>query len=119
MLPRRRGRLRLCVLAAWHEGCFGRPHMTSRITLVLGLCAAAPAFAQPARPAAPRPTAPKAAAPSPAPAAVPDDLAAFDHDLDTLFSGGGLTADQAAARAATASPTVRRRVAELEAAIAQ
>jgi outer membrane protein TolC len=94
--------------------------MTSRITLVLGLCAAAPAFGQPARPPAPRPTAPKAAAPAPAPkAAVPDDLAAFDRDLDTLFSGGGLTADQAAARAATASPTVRRRVAELEVAIAQ
>jgi outer membrane protein TolC len=92
--------------------------MTSRITLVLGLCAAAPAFGQPARPPAPRPPAPKAAAPAPK-AAVPDDLAAFDRDLDTLFSGGGLTADQAAARAATASPTVRRRVAELEVAIAQ
>jgi outer membrane protein TolC len=95
--------------------------MTSRIMLVLGLglCAAAPALAQPARPPAPRPAAPRAAAPSPARAAVPDDLAAFDHDLDTLFSSGGLTADQAAARAATASPTVRRRVAELEVAIAQ
>ncbi len=94
--------------------------MTSRMTLVLGLCAAAPAFAQPAsRPTAPRPTAPRPAAAPAAAGAVPDDLAAFDHDLDTLFAGGGLTADQAAARAATASPTVRRRAAEVDAAIAQ
>ena len=90
--------------------------MTSRISLVLALCAAAPALAQPApRPPAPRPPAPRPAAP----ATVPDDLAAFDRDLDTLFAAGGLTADQAAARAATASPTVRRRAAELDAAIAQ
>lgn len=46
-------------------------------------------------------------------------MAAFEHDLDTLFTTGGLTADQAAARAPGASPTVRRRVAEIEAAIAQ
>jgi outer membrane protein TolC len=96
--------------------------MTSRISLVLWLCAATPVLAQPAprqpapRPATPRPT---AAAPSPAPAAVPDELAAFDRDLDALFAGGGLTAEQAAARARTASPTVRRRAAELDAAIAQ
>ncbi len=108
------------MLVAWHGGCFGRPHMTSRITLVLGLCAAAPVFAQPApRPPAPRPPAPRPAAAPAAPAAVPDDLAAFDHDLDTLFSGGGLTSDQAASRAGAASPTVRRRVAEIDAAIAQ
>jgi len=46
-------------------------------------------------------------------------MAAFDHDLDTLFATGGLTSDQAASRAGGASPTVRRRVAELEAAVAQ
>jgi outer membrane protein TolC len=46
-------------------------------------------------------------------------MAAFDHELDALFKTGGLTADQAAARAPGASPTVRRRVAEIEAAIAQ
>ncbi|HEX3473895.1 MAG TPA: TolC family protein [Kofleriaceae bacterium] len=91
--------------------------MTSRISLVLALCAAAPALAQPApRPPAPRPPAPRPAA---APAAAPDDLAAFDRDLDTLFAAGGLTAEQAASRAQTASPTVRRRAAELDAAIAQ
>jgi outer membrane protein TolC len=96
--------------------------MTSRTSLVLWLCAATPAFAQPVpRPPAPRPPAPRptAAAPSAAPAAVPDELAAFDRDLDALFTGGGLTADQAASRAGTASPTVRRRAAELDAAIAQ
>lgn len=83
--------------------------------LVLCLCAAAaPAFAQPApRPAAQPPARPPAAAP------VPDDMAAFDHDLDALFATGGLTADQAAKRAAGASPTVRRRAAELEASVAQ
>jgi len=46
-------------------------------------------------------------------------MAAFDHDLDTLFATGGLTSDQAAARAGGASPTVRRKVAEIEAAVAQ
>lgn len=46
-------------------------------------------------------------------------MAAFDRELDALFARGGLTADQAASRAAGASPTVRRRAAELEAAIAQ
>jgi outer membrane protein len=46
-------------------------------------------------------------------------MAEFEHDLDGLFTRGGLTADQAASRAAGASPTVRRRVAEAEAAISQ
>ncbi|HEX3765635.1 MAG TPA: TolC family protein [Kofleriaceae bacterium] len=50
---------------------------------------------------------------------MPDDLAAFDRDLASLFASGGLTADQAASRAGGASPTVRRRAAEVEAAIAQ
>ncbi|HET9619988.1 MAG TPA: TolC family protein [Kofleriaceae bacterium] len=95
--------------------------MTLRITLALSLLAATPAFAQPAA---------KQPAPKQAPAAKPptaadianagaDDLAAFDHELDALFSSGGLTSDQAAARAAGASPTVRRKVAELDAAVAQ
>src|SRR5262249_912074 len=61
---------------------------------------------------------PRQAPRAPAPAAR-EDMAAFDHDLDALFASGGLTADQAAGRAGGASPTVRRRVAELEAAIAQ
>jgi outer membrane protein len=87
--------------------------------LVLCLCAAAaPGFAQPApRPAAKPPAKPPVAAPAAAP--VPDDMAAFEHDLDALFATGGLTADSAAKRAAGASPTVRRRAAELEASIAQ
>jgi outer membrane protein len=95
--------------------------MTSRISLALWLCAVTPAFAQPApRQPVPRQPAPRpAAAPPAAPAAVPDDLAAFDRDLDALFAGGGLTAEQAASRAGGASPTVRRRAAELDAAIAQ
>jgi outer membrane protein TolC len=46
-------------------------------------------------------------------------MAAFDHDLDALFATGGLTSDQAAGRAGGASPAVRRRVAEIEAAVAQ
>lgn len=54
------------------------------------------------------------AQPAPAPAAD-----TFDQDLQTLYVAGGLTSDQAAARAHTASPTVRRRSAEIEAAIAQ
>jgi outer membrane protein TolC len=55
-------------------------------------------------------------APKPAPA---DDLAAFDKDLDALFVGGGLTANQAAGRAAHVSPTVMRRAAEVRAAVAE
>src|SRR5438477_8411161 len=51
--------------------------------------------------------------------APPDDMVAFDKDLDALFVGGGLTANQAAARAAHTSPTVLRRAAEVRAAIAQ
>jgi outer membrane protein len=92
--------------------------MTLRITLALSLLAAAPAFAQPAaKPPAPRPT--PAAKPAPTTDATVDELAAFDHELDALFSSGGLTSDQAAGRAAGASPTVRRKVAEIDAAVAQ
>ncbi len=94
--------------------------MTLRISLVLSLLAAAPVFAQPApKPPAPRPPAPRQPAPTPPAAAVPDDMAAFEHELDALFATGGLTSDQAASRAGGASPTVRRKVAELDAAIAQ
>jgi outer membrane protein TolC len=82
------------------------------------LFAAAPVSAQPAKQPAAKPPAAKPAAPKPA-AAAADDMAAFEKDLDALFARGGLTADQAAQRAAGASPSVRRRVAELEAAIAQ
>jgi outer membrane protein len=98
--------------------------MTLRISLVSMLAAAvvplaaAPVLAQPAQ----KQPAPKRPVPSPAPAPAPsvaDDLAAFEHDLDTLFAAGGLTSDQSASRAAGASPTVRRRVAELEVAVAQ
>lgn len=106
---------------------------------LLALLAAAPALAQPAKPAPTPTTKPAAPATKPAaptttptpppatarrpapPAAKPaaDDLAEFDRDLDALFAQGGLTADQAASRAGAASPTVRRRVAEIEASIAQ
>jgi outer membrane protein TolC len=94
--------------------------MTLRSTLLFWLCAATPAFAQPAtRPPAARPPAARpAAAPAAAPA-VADELAAFERELDQLFAAGGLTSDQAASRAAGASPSVRRRAAELEAAAAQ
>jgi outer membrane protein TolC len=76
--------------------------MSFRLALAFTLLAAAPALAQPA---------PKAAAPV-------DDMTAFEKDLDALFVHGGLTAEQAAARAGSVSPTVHRRNAELEASIA-
>ena len=80
--------------------------MTFRLSLAMCLLAATPVFAQPAS--------------KPAPKAVPvDDMVGFEKDLDALFVHGGLTADQAAARGGTASPTVRRRIAEVEIAIAQ
>ena len=84
--------------------------MTPRLVLALTLFAAAPALAQPA---------PKTAPPKAQPAPAVDDMAAFEKDLDALFVQGGLTATQAAARAGTASPAVRRKVAEVDAAIAQ
>jgi outer membrane protein TolC len=102
--------------------------MKLRSTLALLLLSAGPAAAQPApkppaqpapKPAAQRPAAPRTAAPVVPSTAGADDLAAFDRDLDALFARGGLTADQAASRGGAASPTVRRRVAEVEAAIAQ
>ena len=51
--------------------------------------------------------------------AVPDDMAGFEKDVDALFAAGGLTADQAATRAGTTSPDVRRKAAELEVAVVQ
>src|SRR4051812_12817794 len=72
--------------------------MTVRFTLVAFILAASPAFAQPA------PTAASASS--------------FEKDLDALFVKGGLTADQAASRAGKVSPTVQRRIAEVEAAVA-
>jgi len=95
--------------------------MTLRLSLVVSLLAAGPASAQPAprqQPAPKQPAPPKPAPTKPAPPVV-DDMAEFDKDLDALFSQGGLTASQAASRAGGASPTVRRRVAEIEAAVAQ
>lgn len=84
---------------------------TLRISLLAAL-AAAPAAAQPVPPPAPRPADKTALA-------TPADMADFEKELDALFAKGGLTSDQAAARAAAASPTVRRRVAEIEVAVAQ
>jgi outer membrane protein len=91
----------------WHRGTSGAlvAPMTVRLSLFLVLVATA-AQAQPA----PRP------APPPAQEAVPAD--SFKAELDQLFVKGGLTSEQAAQRAAHASPTVQRRVAELEASAA-
>jgi outer membrane protein TolC len=100
--------------------------MTLRISLALLLVAAAPALAQPAKQSAPKQPAPKQPPAKPsapvAPAAATatvDDMSAFERDLDALFAKGGLTADQAASRASAASPTVQRRLAEIDAAMAQ
>ena len=72
--------------------------MTSRwLSVLASLLIATPAFAQP----------------TPA-----DDMSSFEKDLDALFVGNGLTADQAAARAQQTSPSVRRKAAEVDAAIA-
>ena len=71
------------------------------------MAAAGPTFAQPA---------PKEAPVTPATAT--DDPNGFKKDLDALFTANGLTADQAASRAAAVSPTVQRKVAEVEAQIA-
>lgn len=60
-----------------------------------------------------------AALAQPKAAAAADDMASFQKDLDAIFVTGGLTADQAASRAVGASPSVRRKAAELAASIAQ
>nr|MBA3499072.1 TolC family protein [Deltaproteobacteria bacterium] len=72
--------------------------MTLRAVLALVLLAV-PAAAQPKQPAP------------------PDDT--FEKELDALFSAGGLTAEQAAARAVKSSPTVRARAAQIDTAVAQ
>lgn len=83
------------------------PRMTRFLLVAAVLSATTIASAQPA---------PKQPAPA---AAAPDALAEFDREVDALFSGGGLTAEQAAARAITASPAVRASAAQIEIAIAQ
>ena len=94
--------------------------MTLRISLALWLGLATPVFAQPApKQPAPKPSAPAAKLAPVAAAPAVDDLAEFDRELDKLFASGGLTSEQAAARAATASLGVRRKIAEVEAAVAQ
>lgn len=92
--------------------------MTLRATLALTLLAVTPALAQPAKPSAPVP-APAMSKPAPAPPAAADDMQSFDKELDALFTPGGLTSDQAAAKAVGVSPSVRRSVAEIDVAIAQ
>jgi outer membrane protein TolC len=68
-----------------------------RILILAVVVCATPALAQPA----------------------PAESASFDKELDGLFATGGLTADQAATRAVGTSPAVRKRSAEIDAAIAQ
>ena len=63
-------------------------------------------------------TPPGAKAPAAA-SATPDDMADFEKELDALFPGAGLTADEAARRATQSSPTVDRAVADVEVAIAE
>ncbi len=92
--------------------------MKLRLSLALLLAAGSPAFAQPKQPAPPKPATP----PTPLPAAPQQQPTGgggqFDQELDALFAGGGLTADEAAVRASKVSPTVARRAAEVEVAIA-
>lgn len=89
--------------------------MRLRLALFFTASAAAIGSAQPSKPPPPeRPTAP-AAPMGPGDA----DLAGFDRDLDALFASNGLTSEQAAVRARTASPAVRRSAAEVEAAFAE
>ena len=92
-------------LGHWRRGTPGAlvAGMKVRLSLVTGALAAlaTPALAQPAPP------------PVPPPAQV-DTVAELEKDLDALFVAGGLTSDQAASRAGAASPTVQRRVAEVD-----
>jgi outer membrane protein len=95
--------------------------MKSRLALVLFVLATSPALAQPRTPPAKTPPAKAPAAP---PAKTPaqeglQETSAFEKELNALFVAGGMTADQAASRAARVSPEVARRVAELQASIAQ
>jgi outer membrane protein TolC len=83
--------------------------MKFRLAMALYLFAVTPALAQPAG----------RQAPAPARTNTLGDAAAFEKDIDALFVQGGLTVEQAAAKAPRVSPTVMRRVAELDAAAAQ
>lgn len=85
--------------------------MKARLSLVLLLAAVGTTQAQPA------PKQPTALGPKAAEAA--DDPNAFEKELDAMFTSDGLTADKAASRAAAVSPTVQRKVAEVEAQIQQ
>jgi outer membrane protein TolC len=89
--------------------------MMFRKVLALSLLAVSTASAQPA----PAPAKPAPPAPATPPAVISDDMAAFEKEVAALFVQGGLTAEQAAGRAAKASPAVKRNAAELDAAIAQ
>src|SRR5450432_969386 len=82
--------------------------MKARLSLVLLLAAVGTTYAQPAPGKGPL---------TPAQTAQ-EDPNGFEKDLDALFTPNGLTADQAASRAAAVSPTVQRKVAEVEAQIA-
>jgi outer membrane protein TolC len=84
----------------------------SGLSLTLTLLAAAPALAQPGAQPGAQPPAPPAVQPT-------DDLAAFEKELDVLLASGGLTSNQAAARAPAASPSVRKAAAQIDIAVAQ
>jgi outer membrane protein TolC len=92
----------------------------SLVLLLAGGAAAAPGPGATPKPAPATPTAPAPASPvsKPTPLPISEELKAFDKELDALFAQGGLTAELAAGRAAKASPEVRRKVAEVDAAIA-
>src|SRR5690349_11916657 len=72
------------------------------------LATASPAFAQ------------KAPATPPAkPATAPTTDATYDKEMAALFTGSGLTADEAAKRSRSANTTVTRKIAEIDEARAQ
>ena len=86
--------------------------MTRRTTIALALLAIASPVA--AQPAPPPPQPPATAAVKPA-----DEEAAFQKEIDSLFVKGGLTSDEAAARAPKASPNVVRQAQALAVTAAQ
>src|SRR5688572_17592904 len=67
------------------------------------LATASPAFAQKAPPTPPA-----------KPATTPATDDAYDKEMAALFTGSGLTADEAARRSRTVSPEVKRRIAETD-----
>ncbi|HEY4241683.1 MAG TPA: TolC family protein [Kofleriaceae bacterium] len=87
------------------------------MTRLTWLAALTPILVATTAAAQPKLPAPTVAAPPPdLVTAPPDD---FDKQLDELFSHGGLTSDQAAKRAGAVSPDVQRKVAEIDASIAE